>query len=83
MGWLDYFFGDRNKNRDGASPQSAIIVDGIAAEYLWIRDHYPDYTPDAQALEQIAGKPFDVLTIRSSSGTTRTIYFDISRFYGH
>jgi hypothetical protein len=83
MGWLDFLFGDKNHGRDGSAPAKAIIVDGVAAEYQWIRDHCPGYVPEMQALQQIDGKPYDVLTLRSPTGETRTIYFDISRFYGH
>ena len=83
MGWFDFLFGDKNKDRDGSTPETAIIVDGIAAEYQWLRDHLPGYVPDLQTLTHIDGKPFDVLNVRSANGETRTIYFDISRFYGH
>ena len=83
MGWLDFLFGDKNKGRDGSSPQKAIIVDSIAAEYQWVRDNCPGCAPEMQALQQIDGKPHDVLTVRSPSGDVRTIYFDVSRFYGH
>jgi len=83
MGWLDFLFGDRNKGRDGTSPQKAIIVDGISAEYQWVRDHFDGYTNETHKFEQIDGKPYDVLIVCSPSGDKRTIYFDISRFYGH
>jgi hypothetical protein len=84
MGWLDFLFGDKNKGRDGASPQTAIIVESIAAEYQWVRDHCPGYAHEIKApFQQIDGKPYDVLTVRSPNGDVRTIYFDISRFYGH
>ena len=83
MGWLDFLFGNKNKGRDGLSTEKAIIVDSIAAEYQWVRENCPGFAPEMQALQQINGKPFDVLTVRSASGESRTIYFDISAFYGY
>ena len=83
MGWLDFLFGNKNKGRDGLSPEKAIIVDSIAAEYQWLRANCSGFAPEMQALQQINSRPYDVLTIRSAAGEVRTIYFDISAFYGH
>lgn len=83
MSWLDFIFGNKNKGRDGSTPDKAIIVDSIAAEYQWVRDNCAGYAHVMQALQQIDGKPYDVLTMRAANGEARTIYFDISRFYGH
>jgi hypothetical protein len=83
MGWFDWLFGNRNKGRDGSSPEKAIIVDSIAEEYTWVRENCPGFAPSMQALVHHNGKPFDVLTLRAATGAERQVYFDISSFFGH
>jgi hypothetical protein len=68
--------------RDGSCPDNAIIVRNIAEEYEWIRHHCPDFTLLTQHLQNIEGKPYDVLTLRAQSGADRDVYFDISQFFG-
>lgn len=74
--------------RDGSSFGKAVIIRaanetaGVHAEYQWIRDHFPDYDTRKQALISKKGVPYDVLTIRNPNGLVKTVYFDISGFYG-
>ncbi len=83
MGLLDFLFGRRNgEDRDGSSPEKAIIVNSIGEEYAWMQRHCPGFQPAQQALSECNGKPYDILTWRNASGEERTVYFDISRFYG-
>jgi hypothetical protein len=81
MGFLDFFFG-RGNDRDGSSAENAIKVGSIAEEYAWMQRHCPGFEPGMQSLQEIGGKPYDVLTWRNPNGEQRTVYFDISRFYG-
>jgi hypothetical protein len=82
MGLVDFLFGRGGRSRDGSSPQRAVVVRSIAEEYEWMRQNCRGFRPVHQALRQIDGKPFDVLTWRNDRGEERTAYFDISAFFG-
>ena len=76
-----------NPSADGTSFEKAIVIQekgetaGVAAEYKWIRDNYPGSKNEQQSLMYNNKKPYDVLTIKTSDGTEKKIYFDISNFY--
>jgi len=80
MGLFTWLFG--SSNRDGSSAEKAIIVRDVAEEYAWMSRHCSGFHHVMQALQFIAEKPYDVHTLRSDSGTERTVYFDISSFFG-
>ncbi|MCI0460519.1 MAG: hypothetical protein L0Z62_26495 [Gemmataceae bacterium] len=82
MGLLDFLFGRRGGDRDGSSPDKAIVVGSIGEEYAWMQRHCPGFQPGMQALQEINGKSYDVLTWHNEKGEERTVYFDISRFFG-
>lgn len=67
---------------DGSSPAQAVVVGSVAEEYAWVQRRCPGFQPQMQALQQIDGRPYDVLTLRNAKGEERKVYFDISRFYG-
>ena len=75
-------------DRDGSGYEKAIIIDktnesdGVAAEYKWLREHYPGYTMIRQSLQNKDNKPYDVLSIKTKDGENKDIYFDISNFFG-
>lgn len=79
MGLFSFLFG---RGRDGASAETAIVVNSIAEEYEWMARNCPGYHPEMQSLQHIEGKPYDVLTWRNDRGEERVVYFDISRFFG-
>lgn len=68
--------------RDGSSPQAAIPVDSVAAEYAWLREHLPGFRLATQALIEFEGRPLDALTLRTEAGEERQIFFEIASFYG-
>lgn len=72
----------RDDDRDGKSPEAAIVVSSVAEEYAWLREHQPDFQLEVQALSEFDGRPYDVLRCRNDQGETRTFYFDISEFFG-
>jgi len=82
MGLFDFLFGRRGGGGDGSSPDQAIIVNGVGEEYQWMQRNCPGLQPGMQSLQEIEGKPYDVLTWRNDRGQERTVYFDISRFFG-
>jgi hypothetical protein len=73
---------------DGTSFESAIIMkeknenEGVKAEYVWLRANYPGYKLKQQGLNFHKEKAYDILYIISTEGKEKTIYFDISNFYG-
>jgi hypothetical protein len=71
--------GDRN---DGSTPEKAIVVGSVAEEYAWMRSNCRGWQPDVQFVEEIDGKDYDVHRLSNSRGESRTLYFDISSFYG-
>jgi hypothetical protein len=80
MGLLSWLFG--NRGGDGSSASEAVVVNSIQEEYAWMLRHCPGFTPQMQSLQEIDGQPYDVHTLRNARGEVRTVYFDISRFYG-
>jgi hypothetical protein len=73
---------------DGTSFDKAIIIKeyteskGINAEYQWLRDNFPGYKLKQQSLSNNNKKYYDVMDIITSEGKEKTIYFDISDFFG-
>ena len=77
----------------GQSPDEAIVIldaqttsEGIAAEYshlarLFGRQNV-DWRLKRQALAQVAGRRYDVMMVEISPTDTRSIYFDITDFFG-
>jgi hypothetical protein len=75
-------------DRDGSSFEKAIIITethegpGVDAEYKWLAVHYAGYAMRSQSLIYHDKHPYDILNFKTSTGVPKTIYFDISNFYG-
>ena len=86
MGLFDFLFRrpavDRNAGRDGSSPEQAIVVGSVGEEYAWMRKHCAGFQLEMQTLDEIDAKSYDVITLRSNQGEEKTVYFDISSFFG-
>jgi hypothetical protein len=73
---------------EGSSFENAVIImeksesKGVDAEYAWIRDHFPGYRPTGQSLTFHGKKPYDIIKIENASGDQKSVYFNISSFYG-
>ena len=74
---------------DGSSIEKAIVIagahnesDGVASEYAWLSRHYAGYGMKKQALLQANGKSYDRLDFTTAHGEAKTVYFDISGFFG-
>ena len=73
---------------DGSSPVLAVDLsqarteeEGMAAEKAWLNKHYPGARVESQAL--LSGPPvMDLIKITLPSGEKRSIYFDISSYFG-
>lgn len=82
MGLFNWLFGRGGGGNDGSAPDRAVVVGSVGEEYDWVARNCPGFRPRMQALQEIDGKPFDVLTLHNAAGEERTVYFDISRFFG-
>ena len=74
---------------DGSSIQQAVVITGatgektgIRAEYIWLHEHYPGYRLRLQRLRNEEMKAYDEMRIITSDGKSRTIFFDITSFFG-
>ena len=73
---------------DGSSFEKAIIINekrekpGIDAEYTWIYKNYPGSKVTQQMLTEKKGVPYDILKIVTAGGEEKSIYFNISKFFG-
>lgn len=73
---------------DGSSFDNAIVIQeksettGVSAEYAWLKKNYPGYSLKSQSLVFHHKKPYDTLDIVTKDGEDKTIYFDISNFFG-
>jgi hypothetical protein len=73
---------------DGSSVAEAILVKGatevtgIAAEYRWLHDHVPGFRLKQQSLLGVGGRQYDRLDGVMPNGERRSVFFDITEFFG-
>jgi len=73
---------------DGSSIEKAVIIkgadtlSGISAEYEYVRKHFPGSKVLGQRLMNKEPKVYDVIEITDAKGEKRSVYFDITEFYG-
>jgi hypothetical protein len=74
---------------DGATMESAVVIEGannssagIAAERKWVTEKYPGFKKVQQSLLHKEGKSYDLIEIETADGKSKSIYFDISGFFG-
>ena len=73
---------------DGSSLEKAIIVKapdeeaGVHAEHEYIRQHFPGSTEGSQSLSNVKGRAYDTIEIKTASGEKKTLYFDITAYFG-
>jgi hypothetical protein len=73
---------------DGTSADQAVVVlaqtedEGIDLEHHWIFDHYGRFRKKSGGLASADGKHFDMITVELGDHSEKTIYFDITAFYG-
>jgi hypothetical protein len=72
----------------GTSYADPIVLDGITdegsgvrAEHIYTDKHYPGYRWSGQSLANKNGKIYDVIEL-AKDGQTKTIYFDITDWFG-
>src|SRR5882762_8907074 len=74
---------------DGSSIKQAVIISdtasektGVRAEYVWLHEHYPGYRLRGQGLRHDKGRSYDEMRIVTADGKSRTVFFDITSFFG-
>jgi len=74
--------------QDGSSFENAIVIKektekpGVDAEYIWLKKNYPGYKLIRQSLSSKEKNYYDVMEIKTADGENKTIYFDITNFFG-
>lgn len=72
---------------DGLSFETAVVIvaansfEGVPAEYTWLRNNYPGYKRNRQALMEHNGRAYDRVDIFTAQGEPLSIYFDVTSFY--
>ena len=83
------FRGITYKGGDGSSIEKAVIIlgapnsiVGVSAESAWIRKNHPGWRKKRQSLMGNKDKNYDCIEYTTPDGKTKTIYFDITDFFG-
>lgn len=77
-----------DNSRDGSSYEKAVIIKansemtGVGEVYKALGKMYPGYKLVSQSTGSNGSKKYDVMKIVTSSGENKTVYFDITSFYG-
>jgi hypothetical protein len=74
---------------DGSSYVEAVVIKnarheeiGVPAERAWLERRYPGYDKREQSLMTVNGKQFDLIEFMTAAGEHKSIYFDITDFFG-
>lgn len=73
---------------DGSSFERAVIVTaatedaGVDAEHVYLDRHFPGSKRESQAFVNREKRVFDILRFTDKTGQKRTIYFDVTSFFG-
>jgi hypothetical protein len=73
---------------DGSSIDKAVIIKapdnfiGVRIEYTWIKKNCPGWQLERQSTFKAGNKIYDKMDFRTPDARLKTIYFDITAFYG-
>ena len=80
---------DQTAVEPGTTMETAIVLEGatntfngIAAEHAYTRKHYRSWRWRSQALMSNEGRHYDVIDMIGPKGETKTLYFDITDWFG-
>ena len=89
LGLLLSLAGAAQAQSPGNTPATAIALpgiqhetDGVSAEYVYIREHFPGWKPGMQALISAGGRHYDRIELTGPDGATQAIFFDITDWFG-
>lgn len=73
----------------GATLQTAIVLpgiqhetEGVSAEYAYIAKNFLGWKPGMQALLSDKGRRYDSIDLTGPDGSHKTIFFDITEWFG-
>jgi len=76
-------------NEPGLTVETAIILEGatnelngVQAEHIYTSTRYPGWKWRMQSLMNVGDKHYDIIGLVGQKGETKTIYFDISSWFG-
>ena len=73
---------------DGSTRETAIVIsaanekEGVGAEYAWLKDNLPGAKLEKTGLSDDGAKIYDTMVVALPNGEQRTIYFDITSYFG-
>jgi hypothetical protein len=73
---------------EGESVETAVLVpaqteaEGVAWENEWIWRRYGRFRKKGIGLSTLEGRRYDVVTVELADHSERTVYFDITEFFG-
>ncbi|MDB6064226.1 MAG: hypothetical protein JWR26_434 [Pedosphaera sp.] len=74
---------------DGSSYAQAVVIHsaedeeaGIKAERAWLEKNYPAFRKGRQSLMASGGKHYDLIEFTTAEGQAKSVYFDITDFFG-
>jgi len=76
-----------NKNPDGLSIENAIIInekssfEGISAEWEWLKQNYPGFKFNGQALIEKDNIYYDKMDIITRDGQSKSLYCNKSNYF--
>lgn len=74
---------DKSPKEKGVTTDTAIKVNSVSEEYQYLKTHYPGAQFIKQALiNQPNGNSFDKITFKTKDGVIKSLYFDITSFFG-
>ncbi|KGM32968.1 hypothetical protein P409_18380 [Inquilinus limosus MP06] len=80
--------GPRYSGGPGDRPETAIVIaasgeiDGVKAEYDYIRERLPGWQPAGQSLVNTGERLYDRLELVNAAGARKVVYSDISGWVG-
>ena len=76
-------------NEPGLTVETAIILEGatnelngVQAEHIYTSKRYPGWKWRMQSLMDAGDKHYDIIELVGQNGEAKTIYFDISSWFG-
>jgi hypothetical protein len=63
-------------------PNAKSSMDGVPLEKKWLAEKYPGYKMTRQAVIEENNRLYDSLEIVTASGETKTVYFDMTSWFG-
>ena len=73
---------------DGSTQEKAVVIKGgteetgVAAEYTYLDQHFPGNKRNGQGVFSAGKKQYDRLEFTTTKGEKKTLFFDITGFYG-